>query len=308
MDKAKVKSRIKELAVQHGFFSVGFSKAEFLEEEAPRLTNWLKNSMQGQMSYMNNHFDMRLDPRLLVPGSKSVISFLYNYFPDQEIDENGFKVSKYAYGEDYHQVIKDKLRAFVNEVKTEFGEIEGRIFVDSAPVLEKSWAQKSGLGWIGKNANLINPKAGSFYFLAEWICDLELEPDSPIRDYCGTCTRCMDACPTDAIPQPYVVDGSKCISYATIELRQDQLPAEFNGKMENWIYGCDICQDVCPWNRFSTPHNEQRFQPRERLLSMSTSDWNDLTEEIYQELFRKSAVKRTKFEGLKRNIRFLSGS
>src|SRR6218665_265202 len=224
MDKAKMKSRIKELAVQHGFFSVGFSKAEFLEEEAPRLTNWLNKSMQGEMSYMNNHFDMRLDPRLLVPGAKSVISFLYNYFPSQQINTADFKVSKYAYGEDYHQVIKDKLRLFIGDVKTEFGEIEGRIFVDSAPVLEKAWAQKSGLGWVGKNANLIHPKAGSFYFLAEWICDLELEPDSAIRDYCGSCTRCMDACPTDAIPQPYIVDGSKCISYATIELRQDQLP------------------------------------------------------------------------------------
>jgi len=292
--------------MQHGFFSVGFSKAEFLEDEAPRLTNWLNKSMQGEMNYMNNHFDMRLDPRLLVPGAKSVISFLYNYFPSQEMDTDGFKVSKYAYGEDYHQVIKDKLRAFVTDVKAEFGDIEGRVFVDSAPVLEKAWAQKSGLGWVGKNANLIHPKAGSFYFLAEWICDLDIEPDSAIRDYCGTCTRCMDACPTDAIPQPYIVDGSKCISYATIELRQDQLPTEFKGKMGDWIYGCDICQDVCPWNRFSTTHNEPRFQPREGLLSMSTSDWNDLTEDIYQELFRKSAVKRTKFEGLKRNIQFLS--
>ncbi len=301
-----MKSRIKELAVQHGFFSVGFSKAEFLEDEAPRLTNWLNKSMQGEMAYMNNHFDMRLDPRLLVPGAKSVISFLYNYFPSQEIDVDGFKVSKYAYGEDYHQVIKDKLRAFVTDVKAEFGNIEGRVFVDSAPVLEKAWAQKSGLGWVGKNSNLIHPKAGSFYFLAEWICDLDIEPDSAIRDYCGTCTRCIDACPTDAIPQPYIVDGSKCISYATIELRQDQLPSEFKGKMGDWIYGCDICQDVCPWNRFSSSHNEPRFQPREGLLSMSTSDWNDLTEEIYQELFRKSAVKRTKFEGLKRNIQFLS--
>lgn len=305
MDKSKIKSRIKELAVQHGFFSIGFSKAEFLEEEAPRLESWLKKSMQGEMAYMNNHFDMRLDPRLLVPGAKSVISFLYNYFPEQEIEVDGYKISKYAYGEDYHQVIKEKLRDFVNDVKAEFGDVEGRVFVDSAPVLEKAWAQKSGLGWVGKNANLIHPRAGSFYFLAEWICDLEIEPDSAIKDYCGTCTRCMDACPTDAIPQPYIVDGSKCISYATIELRQDQLPDEFKGKMSNWIYGCDICQDVCPWNRFSTPHVESRFKPREGLLTMSTSDWNELSEEVYRELFRKSAVKRTKFDGLKRNIKFI---
>ncbi len=306
MNRTELKHYLKELAQQHGFFSVGFSKAEFLEEEAPRLTAWLNKQQHGEMKYMENHFDMRLDPGLLVPGAKTVISFLYNYFPEQTSDA-AYKISKYAYGEDYHQVIKDKLRDFVTEVKTIVGDIEGRIFVDSAPVLEKAWAKKSGLGWVGKNSNLIHPKAGSFYFLAEWICDLDIEPDSPIRDYCGTCTRCIDACPTDAITEQYVVDGSKCISYATIELRGDQLPDEFKGKMESWIYGCDICQDVCPWNRFSTPHLEKRFQPRERLFSMSTSDWEDLSEEVYRELFRKSAVKRTKFEGLKRNISFLSG-
>lgn len=306
MNRSELKHHIQELAQQHGFYSVGFSKAEFLEEEAPRLTNWLNKQQHGEMKYMENHFDMRLDPRLLVPGAKTVISFLYNYFP-QELPDSNLKISKYAYGEDYHQVIKDKLREFVTEVKATVGDVEGRVFVDSAPVLEKAWAKKSGIGWVGKNANLINPKAGSFYFLAEWICDLDIEPDSPIRDYCGTCTRCIDACPTDAITEPYVVDGSKCISYATIELRVDQLPDEFKGKMESWIYGCDICQDVCPWNRFSVPHKEERFNPRERLFSMSTSDWEDLSEDLYRELFRKSAVKRTKFEGLKRNISFLSG-
>jgi len=305
MNRSELKRYIKELAHQQGFYSIGFSKAEFLEEEAPRLTNWLNKQQHGEMKYMENHFDMRLDPRLLVPGAKTVISFLYNYFPP-EVSDSELKISKYAYGEDYHQVIKDKLRTFVTEVKSVVGGVEGRVFVDSAPVLEKAWAKKSGLGWVGKNANLIHPKAGSFYFLAEWICDLEIEPDSPIRDYCGTCTRCIDACPTEAIAESYVVDGSKCISYATIELRVDQLPDLFRGKMESWIYGCDICQDVCPWNRFSTPHKEERFLARERLFSMSTSDWEDLSEDLYRELFRKSAVKRTKFEGLKRNISFLS--
>lgn len=306
MDRSEIKRHIKTLAQQHGFYSVGFSKAEFLAEEEPRLTNWLKNKHHGEMSYMENHFDMRLDPRLLVPGAKTVVSFLYNYYNNEPIDEHNFKISKYAYGEDYHLVIKDKLRAFITEIKNTIGDVEGRVFVDSAPVLEKSWAQKSGLGWVGKNSNLIHPKAGSFYFLAEWICDLDIEPDSPIKDYCGTCTRCIDACPTDAITESYIVDGSKCISYATIELRKDDLPAEFKGKMESWIYGCDICQDVCPWNRFSINHTEERFQPKEHLFSMSTSDWEDLSEEVYRELFRKSAVKRTKFEGLKRNIRFVA--
>lgn len=308
MDRSELKRHIKTLAHQHGFYSVGFSKAEFLAEEEPRLTTWLKNRNHGEMSYMENHFDMRLDPRLLVPGAKTVVSFLYNYYNDQPVDESGLKISKYAYGEDYHIVIKDKLRAFITELKSAVGDVEGRVFVDSAPVLEKSWAQKSGLGWVGKNSNLIHPKAGSFYFLAEWICDLDIEPDSPIKDYCGTCTRCIDACPTDAITESYIVDGSKCISYATIELRKDDLPAEFKGKMESWIYGCDICQDVCPWNRFSINHTEERFKPKEHLFSMSTSDWEDLSEDVYRELFRKSAVKRTKFEGLKRNIRFLSNT
>jgi epoxyqueuosine reductase len=254
---------------------------------------------------MENHFDMRLDPTLLVPGAKTVISFLFNYFPEQTMDESGLQLSKYAYGEDYHFVIKDQLKALTNALTKSIGAIEGRIFVDSAPILEKAWAAKSGLGWIGKNSNLINPKAGSFYFLAEWICDLALEPDGPMKDYCGTCTKCIDACPTDAIVAPYVVDGSKCISYATIELRDANLPDYFKGKMNNWMYGCDICQDVCPWNRFATAHSEPRFLPNTKLFSLTTNDWEDLSHDLFDELFRRSAVKRTKYEGLKRNIRFI---
>lgn len=288
-----------------GFFSVGFSKAEFLVNEAPRLESWLKNQMHGKMQYMENHFDMRLDPTKLVPEAKTVISFLYNYFPSEEQNLDSYQISKYAYGKDYHDVIKEKLRELVLNVKSEIGEIEGRIFVDSAPILEKAWAKKSGLGWVGKNANLIHPKAGSFYFLAEWICDLEIEPDSGMKDYCGTCTRCIDACPTDAIVEPYVVDGSKCISYLTIELKEKVLPAEFKGKLNDWMYGCDICQDVCPWNKFSKPHNEPKFNPESKLFSLSKNDWEELSEEYYRELFKGSAIKRAKFDGLKRNILFL---
>lgn len=305
ISKDQYKSFIRSTAQELGFFSVGFSKAEFLSEEAPKLEAWLKKDMHGKMEYMNNHFDMRLDPTQLVPGSKTVISFLYNYFPDQQQNEDSYKISKYAYGNDYHDVIKDKLREFIRIIESEIGSIEGRVFVDSAPVLEKAWAKKSGLGWVGKNANLIHPKAGSFYFLAEWICDLELEPDHGIKDYCGTCTKCIDACPTDAIVEPYVVDGSKCISYLTIELKDQVLPSEFKGKMDDWMYGCDICQDVCPWNRFSKAHNEEKFIPKKELLNLSKSDWEDLTEESYRILFKGSPVKRTKFTGLKRNILFL---
>lgn len=305
ISKDQYKSFIRSTAQQLGFFSVGFSKAEFLSEEAPKLEAWLKKEMHGKMEYMNNHFDMRLDPTQLVPGSKTVISFLYNYFPAQQQNEDSYKISKYAYGNDYHDVIKDKLREFIRIIESEIGAVEGRIFVDSAPVLEKAWAKKSGLGWVGKNANLIHPKAGSFYFLAEWICDLELEPDHGIKDYCGTCTKCIDACPTEAIVEPYVVDGSKCISYLTIELKDQLLPTEFKGKMDDWMYGCDICQDVCPWNRFSKPHSEDKFIPKKELLNLSKSDWEDLTEESYRILFKGSPVKRTKFSGLKRNILFL---
>jgi epoxyqueuosine reductase len=305
ISKDQYKSFIRSTARQLGFFSVGFSKAEFLSEEAPKLEAWLKNEMHGKMEYMNNHFDMRLDPTQLVHGAKTVISFLYNYFPSETQNTESYQISKYAYGNDYHDVIKDKLREFIRIIESEIGSVEGRVFVDSAPVLEKAWAKKSGLGWVGKNANLIHPKAGSFYFLAEWICDLELEPDQGIKDYCGTCTKCIDACPTEAIVEPYVVDGSKCISYLTIELKDQLIPSEFKGKMDDWMYGCDICQDVCPWNRFSKPHNEEKFVPKNELLNLSKSDWEDLSEESYRILFKGSPVKRTKFSGLKRNILFL---
>ena len=283
----------------------GISKAEFLEEEAPRLEKWLKEKKQGNMSYMENHFDKRLDPRLLVEGAKSVVSLALNYFPEKEQIENTYKLSKYAYGEDYHFIIKWKLKELMNFIHQEIGEVGGRVFVDSAPVLDRAWAKKSGLGWIGKNANLINKESGSFFFLAELIIDLDLEYDGPVKDYCGTCTACIDECPTDAIPEPYVVDGSKCISYLTIELKDEIIPKEFQGQLEDWMFGCDICQDVCPWNRFSKPHNEPLLNPKPQLLGLNKSDWEDLTEEVFRDLFKKSAVKRTKFDGLKRNVGFL---
>lgn len=288
----------------------GISKADFLEEEAPRLENWLKQNMHGQMRYMENHFDKRLDPRLLVEGAKSVVSLLLNYYPEKEKQQAGedtYKVSKYAYGTDYHFVIKDKLKTLLNYINEEIGEVGGRCFVDSAPVLDKAWASKSGLGWVGKHTLLITPQAGSFHFVAELIIDLELEYDGPIKDYCGSCTRCLDACPTDAIVAPYVVDGSKCISYFTIELK-DQLPQEMNGKFGNWIFGCDICQDVCPWNRFSKPHQEPAFEPHPHLKEMKKSDWEEITQEVFAQLFKKSAVKRTGYNGLQRNIRFVEQS
>ncbi len=301
---SEYKQFIRRKAQEFGFLSVGFSKAERLISEETRLIDWLKNEQHGKMQYMENHFDMRLDPTILVPGTKTVISFLFNYFPEQQQNSESYKISKYAFGEDYHFVIKDKLKAFEEVVSQEIGKIEGRFFVDSAPVLEKKWAEKSGLGWIGKNTNLIHPKTGSFFFLAEWICDLSIEPDGPIRDYCGTCTRCTDACPTDALAIPYQIDAKKCISYLTIELKEN-IPSEFNGKLDNWMYGCDICQDVCPWNRFSKPHTEERFIPKNNLLEMSIEDWNSFESGMFSKLFKNSAVKRTKFSGLKRNIDFL---
>jgi len=298
---------IKQKAKDLGFFFCGISKADFLTEDAKHLDNYLKNGFQGKMSYLENHYDKRLDPRLLVDDAKSVVSLLMNYYPENiQEDADAPKISKYAYGKDYHFLIKDKLKKFFAYIQDEIGEVGGRVFVDSAPVLDKAWARKSGLGWIGKNANLIHPKHGSFFFIAELILDLDLTPDGPMKDYCGTCTKCIDACPTDAIVKPYVVDGSKCISYLTIELKDELLPKEFSNKMENWMFGCDICQDVCPWNRFSTPTKESFFNPHENLLKMSKVDWEDLTEEIFQELFRRSAIKRTKYKGLKRNIQFLS--
>ncbi|WP_394333323.1 tRNA epoxyqueuosine(34) reductase QueG [Robiginitalea myxolifaciens] len=295
---------IKAEAKRLGFLSCGISRADFLEEEAPRLEQWLKHGMHGEMAYMENHFDKRLDPRKLVPGAQSVISLLYNYYPSEELSAEGYKISKYAYGEDYHKVIKDKLRELMVIIQEEIGEVGGRIFVDSAPVLDKAWAARSGLGWIGKHSNLLTQQVGSFYFIAELILDLELPEDSPVTDHCGSCTACLDACPTQAIVAPYVVDGSKCISYYTIELK-NEIPPEMSGAWDDWIFGCDVCQDVCPWNRFSKPHGEPRFQPSEALKGMRREDWQELTEEVFRQVFPKSAVKRTKFSGLQRNIQFL---
>lgn len=292
---------IKTKAAELGFLSCGFSCAEFLEAEAPRLESWLKNNYQGEMSYMNNHFDMRLDPRLLVPGAKTVISLLLNYFPEKTQVSDSFKVSKYAYGTDYHFVIRDKLKELLRFMRAEIGEINGRAFVDSAPVLDKAWAAKSGLGWIGKNSNLITKSVGSFYFIAELIVDLELPPDAPVTDHCGSCTACLDACPTQAIVAPYVVDGSKCISYFTIELKAN-LPISEEVNLDQWAFGCDVCQDVCPWNKFSKPHNEPLFTPNAKLLEMSKKEWLELTEETFYEIFRKSPLERPGYAGLKRNL------
>lgn len=300
-------SLIKFTAKRLGFDFCGISKAGFLEEEAPRLEEWLSRNYQGEMGYLANHFDKRLDPTKLVEGAKTVVSLVYNYYPETTLPESSesIKLAKYAYGEDYHFVIKDKLKDFLEILRNEIGEIEGRAFVDSAPVMERQWAQKAGLGWIGKNSLLLNKKQGSFFFLAELIIDLEVTPDTPLtKDYCGTCTACIDACPTDAIVQPSVVDGSRCISYLTIELK-DAIPNEFKGKMDNWAFGCDICQDVCPWNRFSKPHQESKFKPHPDLEGFTNQDWLELTDETFRKVFKKSAVKRTKFAGLKRNVEFL---
>jgi epoxyqueuosine reductase len=303
--KAENTRRIKAEATRLGFMHCGVSKADFLEEEAPRLEQWLETKKQGEMQYMENHFDKRLDPRLLVDGAKSVISFLLNYYPtEKQSDTDAPKLSKYAYGQDYHHVIKSKLRELMDFIQQEIGEVGGRAFVDSAPVLDKAWAAKSGLGWVGKHTNLINKENGSFFFIAELIVDLELEYDGPIKDYCGTCTKCIDACPTDAIVDPYVVDGSKCISYFTIELR-DAIPESEKGKFENWMFGCDICQDVCPWNRFSSGHSEPLFDPHPDLLGLTKRDWEDISEDVFRKVFKGSPVKRTKYSGLTRNINFL---
>ncbi|MES2780093.1 MAG: tRNA epoxyqueuosine(34) reductase QueG [Bacteroidota bacterium] len=296
---------IKQKAAELGFSFCGVSKATFLEQEAPRLEKWLADGMNGEMQYMENHFDKRLDPRLLVDGAKSVVSFLYNYYNDvKQYDEEASKISKYAYGEDYHFVVKDKLHELLKYIQETIGEVNGRAFVDSAPVLERAWAVNSGLGWVGKNTNIINKGKGSFFFLSELIIDLELEYDKPATDHCGTCTACMDACPTQAIVAPYKVDGSKCISYFTIELKE-AIPVAMKGMFDNWMFGCDVCQDVCPWNRFSKPHQEQRFLPGEALMSMKKQDWLDITEDVFQQVFEKSPVKRAKYNGLKRNIDFL---
>ncbi len=300
-------SIIKSTAKTLGFEFCGIAKAGFLEKEAPMLEAWLNQNYQGEMAYLANHFDKRLDPTKLVEGAKTVVSLAYNYFPKEDLSKGNeeIKLAKYAYGEDYHLVIREKLNSFLEILRTEIGEINGRAFVDSAPVMERQWAQKAGIGWIGKNSLLLNRDIGSFFFLAELIIDLEVMPDSLIiKDYCGTCTKCIDACPTDAIVEAGVVDGSKCISYLTIELK-DAIPSEFKGKMENWAFGCDICQDVCPWNRFSKPHQEPQFDPHPDLVGFSKADWEEITEDTFKRVFQKSAVNRTKFSGLKRNLNFL---
>ncbi len=297
-------SLIKQHAKRLGFDFCGISKAGFLEEEAPRLETWLNKNMQGKMKYMENYFDKRLDPRLLVDDAKSVVSLLLNYYPEKEQQPDVPKISKYAYGIDYHYVIKEKCKTLIDILKEEIGDVNGRCFVDSAPVMDKAWAQKSGLGWVGKNSNLINKSSGSFFFIAELILDIELAYDGPVQDHCGTCTRCIDACPTDAIAAPYVVDGSKCISYFTIELKEN-IPENFKDKFNDWAFGCDICQDVCPWNRFSKPHNQPLFNNNTGLLDWDAKQWQEITQEVFTKVFKNSAVKRTGFNGLKRNIEFL---
>jgi epoxyqueuosine reductase len=303
-NKNKYSQLIKAEAKRLGFLSCGISKAGFLEEEAPRLEHWLNQNHHGEMKYMENHFDKRLNPTLLVDDAKSVISLLLNYYPSETQNPDSYKISKYAYGQDYHFVIKEKLNELLHTIQTEIGEVSGRAFVDSAPVLDKAWAAKSGLGWIGKNSNLLTQQVGSFYFIAELIVDLDLEYDYATTDHCGTCTACIDACPTEAIVAPYTVDGSKCISYFTIELKEN-IPNEMKGKLDDWIFGCDVCQDVCPWNKFSKSHNEPLFNPNPELLSMTKKDWEEITEDTFETVFKNSAVKRTKFEGLKRNINFI---
>ena len=298
---------IKHKAYDLGFSHVGVSKAGFLEKEARNLEIWLSKNHHGKMQYMENHFDLRTDPRKLVHDAKSVITILYNYYtPEKQEDPEAPKISKYAFGKDYHFVIKKKLKDLQHYITTNFGEVNMRGFIDSAPVMDKVWAKKSGLGWIGKHSNLVNKNKGSYFFIAEIILDLELDTDIPIKDYCGSCTRCVDACPTEAIVEPYVVDGTRCISYLTIELKDEVIPQEFSGKMDNWMFGCDVCQQVCPWNRLATPHKESLFDPPSDLLSLTKKEWNELDEQMYQNLFKKSALKRAKFKGIKRNIKFLS--
>lgn len=298
---------IKQKAHELGFFYCGVSEATFLEDEAPRLENWLKNGRNGKLGYMENHFDKRLDPRILVEGAKSVVSLGLNYFPEKELStgDDKIKISKYAYGEDYHFVIKDKLFEMMKFINDEIGEVHGRVFVDSAPVLDKAWAKRSGMGWVGKHTLLINKNVGSFFFIGELIIDLALDYDGPVKDYCGTCTKCIDACPTDAIIDTNIVDASKCISYLTIELKDELIPNEFVGKMQNWAFGCDICQDVCPWNKFAQKHNEPRFEPSAEVEQLFLAEKLEITEEIFSQLFKNSALKRTKYKGLQRNLSFL---
>ncbi len=304
--KQKTTELIRNKAIDLGFSFVGIAKAEKMDEESRNLESWLNKNYHGTMQYMSNHFELRTDPTKLVPGAKTVMSLMFNYFTDKKPEDlSAPKISKYAYGRDYHKVLKKKLKLLIEFIRTEVGEINGRAFVDSAPVLERDWARRSGIGWVGKNTLLINPKSGSYFFLAEIISDLDLSIDDPIKDYCGTCTKCIDACPTEAISKDgYILDGSKCISYLTIE-RKEAIPNAFKDSMDNWMFGCDICQEVCPWNRFSKHHNELEFEPKKAILEMTKSDWKEITEEIFNILFEGSPVKRTKYEGLKRNINFL---
>lgn len=303
--RAYYSQKIKDFALGLGFDSVGISKARFLEEEASHLENWLKSGHHGQMQYMENHFDKRLDPTKLVEGSKSVISLSFNYFPEKDQRSDSLHIARYAYGQDYHHVLKDKLKQILAYIQEEIGAVSGRAFTDSAPVMERAWAEQSGLGWRGKNSLLLQKNKGSYFFLAELILDIELAYDNPFKqDHCGSCTRCIDACPTAAILKNQVIDASKCISYFTIELKEE-LPNSFKGQFQDWMFGCDICQEVCPWNRFSKPHSENLFQPDPRLLEYDRKEWSEITQEVFAEIFRKSAVKRTKYSGLKRNISFL---
>ncbi|MEN8248264.1 MAG: tRNA epoxyqueuosine(34) reductase QueG [Bacteroidota bacterium] len=304
--KAKHTAIIKRLAKHLGFDECGIAEARFLEEEASKLEQWLNRNFHGEMGYMANHFDKRLDPKKLVPGAKSVVSLLYNYYPEHDLsDQHGYKIAKYAYGKDYHNVIKAKLKHFMELIHEEIGEVSGRVFVDSAPVMERQWAKLSGLGWIGKNGLLINKKKGSFFFIAELIIDLELDADKPALGHCGACRKCIDACPTNAIKFPGVIDGSQCISHYTIELKHE-MPITSEKSFENWIFGCDICQDVCPWNKYAKPHNESAFSPDQKIREMNKQQWLELTDEVFKSIFKKSAVRRTKFQGLKRNINFVS--
>tara|TARA_B100000963_G_scaffold61745_1_gene49688 strand:- start:13020 stop:13952 length:933 start_codon:yes stop_codon:yes gene_type:complete len=299
---------IKTEAEKLGFISCGISKAEFLEDHATNLEKWLKKKYNGKMSYMERNFDKRLDPTKLVHGSKSVISLSFNYYTKKkQIDPNSFKVSKYAFGNDYHFVVKNKLNKLLSSLKDKIGDFNARVFVDSAPVMERAWAQKSGLGWVGKNTLMISKKKGSYFFLAEIICDLELDYDKPVMDHCGTCSACIDACPTNAIIKPYVLDSNKCISYLTIELK-DSIPSQFENKMQDWIFGCDVCQDVCPWNKFSEENNHTLLQPSDKFLHMKKSDWIELTEETFKKVFKNSPIKRAKFNGLKKNISFIKNT
>lgn len=298
---------VRSAARELGFGFCGIAKAQQLDDDARRLESWLNNGFNGSMQYMANHFDLRIDPSKLVPGARSVITLLINYYPQQQQNNASPKISKYAFGNDYHDVIKNKLRSFLQQIKEQVGEINGRGFVDSAPVLERAWAQKAGMGWIGKNGNLINKQSGSFFFIATLITDMELEYDVPfVKDYCGTCTKCIDQCPTDAILPDKVIDGSKCISYFTIELRDALIPGEMKDKFDNWMFGCDVCQDVCPWNRFSKPSTETGFTPLPQVLNFTKNDWEELTEESFKVIFKNSPIKRSRYEGIKRNLKFIS--